>query len=90
MNNNIIDTIYGVEQFIKNQLFISDEKRKALNYGIGDYNNAVMRGNNTQYGKTYFVPLSTFFNISHMPLLYPKDDIQIRIYMENFSNVLAS
>ena len=32
MNNNIIDTIYGVEQFIKNQLFISDEKRKALNF----------------------------------------------------------
>ena len=25
-----------------------------------------------------------------MPLLYPKDDIQIRIYMENFSTVLAT
>jgi hypothetical protein len=25
-----------------------------------------------------------------MPLLYHKDDIQIRIYMENFSNVLAT
>ena len=90
MNNNIIDTIYPTEQFIKNQLFVSDEKRKALNYHVGDYNNAKLRSSLTVTGNVYYVPLSTFFNISHMPLLYPKDDIQIRLYMQPFNNVITT
>ena len=90
LNNNIIDTIYPTEQFIKNQLFVSDEKRKALNFMIGDYNNVSVRSALTVSGNSYFVPLSTFFNITHMPMLYPKDDLQIRLYMEQFSNVVTT
>jgi len=90
MNNNIIDTLYGGEQFLKNQLFISDEKRKALNYASGVYNDKFDRYLKATRGFTYYVPLHTFFNISHMPLLYPKDDIQIRIYMNNYSDCLTT
>ena len=50
LNNNIIDTIYGTEQFIKNQLFISDEKRKSLNHLAGVYNDAYNRCSKTVNG----------------------------------------
>lgn len=90
LNNNIIDTIYGIEQFIKNQLFISDEKRKPLNYLSGVYNDPYQRHLKTTNGTSWYVPLSTFFNISHMPMLYPKDDLQIRLYMSNFQDVLTT
>ena len=88
--NNIIDTIYETKQFIKNQLFISDEKRKPLNYLCGVYNDPFNRCSKTVNGASWYVPLSTFFNISHMPMLYPKDDLQIRLYMSNFQDVLTT
>ena len=90
LNNQIIDTIYSTEQFVKSQLFITDEKRKALNYSIGDYLNLVQRNNSFTAGKTYYVPLHTFFNVSNMPMLYPKDDLQIRLYSNTLSNVIYS
>ena len=40
INNNILDTIYPEEQWLRNQLFEYDEKRKYINQLCGDYYNA--------------------------------------------------
>ena len=40
-NNNIIDTIYPISNFLKHQMFTSDEERKKINQGAGEYSNSV-------------------------------------------------
>jgi hypothetical protein len=87
-NNNIIDTIYPISNFLKHQMFTSDEERKKLNHGAGDYLNSV----NTYYktwhndSEYWYLPLWTYFKLNHIPLLNPKDDIQIRLYMADLKN----
>jgi hypothetical protein len=87
-NNNIIDTIYPISNFLKHQMFTSDEERKKLNHGAGDYLNSVNSYYKTWHNDSeyWYLPLWTYFKLNHIPLLYPKDDIQIRLYMDDLKN----
>ena len=38
----------------------------------------------------YYVPLWSFFKQTHMPLLYAKDDIQLRIFMDSATGTPVS
>jgi len=89
-NNNIIDTIYPVANFLHHQMFVADEQRKLLNYGAGNYLDSVNCYYKTFYGDYWYLPLWSYFKTSHMPMLYPKDDLQIRLYMDNLSNLVIT
>ena len=86
VNGQTIDTIYGNQQFLQHQLFNFDEKRKFNNVTAGDYTSVAQRRALASASNDYYVPLWSFFKQTHMPLLYAKDDIQLRIFMDSASN----
>jgi len=86
MNNNVIDTIYGNQQFLLHQLFNFDEKRKFLNITAGDYSSVAQRTALASSANDYYLPLWSFFKQTHLTAISPKDDIQIRVYMDTASN----
>jgi hypothetical protein len=87
-NNNIIDTIYPIANFLQHQCFVTDEQRKKFNQGAGIYNESTLCYNKLYYKESFYLPLWTYFKNSHMPMLYPKDDLQIRLYLDNLSNLV--
>lgn len=90
VNGQTIDTIYGNQQFLQHQLFNFDEKRKFNNITAGDYSSVAQRKALASASNDYYVPLWSFFKQTHMPLLYQKDDIQLRIFMDSASNNIVT
>ena len=86
INNNIIDTVYPSQQFIMNQLFNRDEQRRLVNNGCGAYDSIVQRNALAVATSNYYVDLWNFFQQAHLPALLPKDDIQLRMYMDTAAN----
>ena len=56
-NNNVIDTVYGTQQFISNQLFNFDEQRNLINQGCGVYQNTTQRATLAATSNTYYVDI---------------------------------
>jgi hypothetical protein len=101
-NSQIIDTIYPQSNFLLHQCFLSNEDRQLANDGAGDYadfTKLFMKTNTSIQTESYFtstsnqgeywyLPLWSYFHSSHIPMLYPKDDLQIRLYMDTLANCL--
>jgi len=85
-NNQIIDTVYPQSNFLQHQLFLIDEERKKVNDGAGDYMSPYKCHLKTKNQEYWYVPLWTYFKTGQIPCLYPKDDVQIRIYMDTLAN----
>ena len=86
INNQVIDTIYPHQQFLLNNLFNFDEQRALINKASGDYKTITTRQTLASTTSDYFVNLWTLFNQTHLSLLYPKDDVQLRVYMDTLAN----
>ena len=86
INNQVIDTIYPHQQFLLNNLFNFDEDRALINKAAGDYKTISTRQTLASATSDYFVNLWTLFNQTHLSLLYPKDDVQLRVYMDTLAN----
>lgn len=87
INNVVIDTIYPLQQFLTHQLFNKDEVRKTINNQMGSYLSIPQRSYLASTTSNYCVEFHTFFDTCHFNPLTPKDDIQIRVYMETLNNV---
>ena len=90
INNVVIDTVYGNQQFLLNQMFNEDIKRQYINDGIGNYASVSQRQTLASTANDYYIPLWTFFRQTHMPYLYPKDDVQLRIYFDTAANNMVA
>ena len=89
INNNVIDTIYPDHQFILSNLYSSDEDRLLNNYSSGSYLSNTSRYTLTNSGGSWYVSLKTLFNQTHMAILSQSHEVQIRITMQNLSNLLT-
>ena len=90
INNQVIDTIYPHQQFLLNNLFNNDEKRALINKASGDYADRIKRQALASTISDYYVNLWTLFNQTHISLLYPKDDVQLRVYMNRLEDCAVS
>ena len=90
INNVVIDTVYGFQQFLLNQMFNEDLKREYINNGMGDYRSVAERQVLASETNDYYIPLWSFFRQTHMPFIYPKDDVQLRIYFDTAANNMVS
>ena len=88
-NNQVIDTIYPDSQFLLNNLFHFDEDRSYINNAAGNYASVTQRALLATTASNYYIDLWTYFNQAHPDLLYPKDDIQLRVYLDSFLNNFA-
>lgn len=87
--NNVIDTIYPLAQFVHQQLFQRDDERKIKNVAMGDYANIVQRAGLFATGGKFIVPLWTFFNQGHIPMVIHNQDLQLRLYLDSLQNVFS-
>ena len=90
INNVVIDTVYGNQQFLLNQMFNEDLKRAYINNGIGNYASVSQRQTLASTANDYYIPLWSFFRQTHMPFIHPKDDVQLRIYFDTAANNMVS
>ena len=88
-NNQVIDTIYPDAQFLLNNLFHYEEDRAYINSAAGHYASVVQRVALAATTSNYYIDLWTYFNQAHPDLLYPKDDVQLRVYLDTFQNNFA-
>ena len=85
-NNNIIDTIYPEEQWLRNQLFEYDEKRRYVNKLCGDYSDASQRNALATVQSDYYIPLWSFFKQTHLSLITNSHEVQLRCYWNSAIN----
>lgn len=86
INNNIIDTVYPEEQWLRNQLFEYDEKRKYINLLCGDYSNIAQRNALATTQSEYYIPLWSIFKQTHLTLLNSTHEVQLRCYWNTAVN----
>ena len=86
INNNIIDTIYPEEQWLRNQLFEFDEKRKYINLLCGDYANIAQRNALATAQSDYYIPLWSLFKQTHLTLINTNHEVQFRCYWNTSAN----
>ena len=86
INNNIIDTIYPEEQWLRQQLFEFDEKRKYNNLMCGDYSNPSQRALLASAQNDYYIPLWSFFKQTHLTLINTSHEVQLRCYWNSAAN----
>ena len=86
INNNIIDTIYPEEQWLRNQLFEYDEKRKYINQLCGDYADIAQRNALATTQSEYYIPLWSLFKQTHLFLITNSHEIQLRCYWNTAQN----
>ena len=88
-HNQILDTIYPHSNFLQHQLFITDEERVKVNEGAGNYQSIRKCHLKTiDREEFWYVPLWSYFRAGRIPCLYPKDDLQIRLYMDTLDNCI--
>ena len=62
-----------------------EERALTINKAAGDYQPTTTRASLASAISDYYVNLWTLFNQTHLSLLYPKDDLELRVYFKYFS-----
>ena len=87
VNNQIIDTLYGLDMFIKNQLFKNDNQRLAVNNAGGNYASVAQRQSKSIVQSEWILDLHSFVNESAYSVLTNSNEIQLRVFMKNLADV---
>jgi hypothetical protein len=90
MNNVTIDTLYPIQEFISQQFLFSDEDRVLINNMQGSYASTTQRNSLATATSNYYIKLRSLFNECHLPLLSDSHNLQIRVYMEQLSNIVMT
>ena len=90
-SGNVIDTIYGNQQFLINQLLEWDEDRLAMNNAAGNYSSTAQRTllSSQTTTNTFYVNLKSYFDQAKMSLLTQSHEIQLRVYMAPLADVFT-
>jgi hypothetical protein len=86
INSQVIDTYYPTQQFVHQQLFNDEPTRRFINNSMGAYDSIAQRYYLSSRYSNYNVELVDLFKHAHLPLLHPKDDVQLRVYMDTLQN----
>lgn len=88
-NGTVMDTIYPGQQHIMQQIMEFDEDRLAINNAAGNYASTAQRtalsSQTTQ--NVFYANLRNYFDQTKVALLTDAHSIQLRVYMDNLSNV---
>ena len=89
-NNNVIDTLYPNDQFLRNQIYCYDEDRIYKNIGAGLYNSTAQRIAMVGSANSYYLPLECYFKQGNaIPILDNAHNVQFRIYTDTLANITA-
>lgn len=85
---NIIQTLWGEQIFLTNNLFNNDFQRLKINNASGSYASYQQRYNKSSTTSDYFVHLPTFLDTIHLPLLHQNSEIQLRVFLRPFAEII--
>ena len=88
MNNVTVDTLYPIQEFISQQFLFSDEDRELINNMQGTYASQAQRNTLATATSNYYIKLRSLFNECHLPNLSDSHNLQIRVYMDQLSNIV--
>jgi hypothetical protein len=89
VNSQVVDTLYGAQQFLLNQFRHPDFDRIYLNNMAGCYSAGAQRNTlATSSSPSFYVNLETFVDQIKYLLLTDAHNIQIRVYMDSLANVV--
>jgi hypothetical protein len=90
-NGNVIDTVYGNQQFLLNQLTEWDEDRLAVNNAAGNYASVAQRTllSSSITNNVVYANLKTYFDQTKLAILTDQHAIQLRVYMDTFTNAFT-
>lgn len=86
VGSNCIDSIYPLQQFVNSQIFNDDCDRWFISNGCGAYNSASQRATMASTSNSYFIPIRSFFNQSHMSLINNNHNVSLRIFNDTLTN----
>ena len=89
-NNVTVDTLYGLQQHITNQLFFYDEDRIFRNNLAGNYASVAQRTTLAGSASTLYLNLKTYFDQCNIPILSDNHSIQLRCYLDTLPNLYAT
>ena len=88
INGQIIDTLYGQDLFIKNQLFYEDAERIMINSAGGSYQSVAQRQYKSKQSQgEYILNMHSWVNEHPFSVLTPAQEIQLRVFMNPLSQV---
>ena len=87
-NNVILDTLYGNQQFLLNQMLFDDQDRLSTNNAAGNYASVTQRTGmvSTTSGNVFYINLQAYFDQIKVHLLTDAHAIQLRVYVANFAD----
>ena len=89
-NNVTVDTLYGLQQHISNQLLFFDEDRIFRNNLAGNYASVAQRTTNAAAASTVYINLKSYFDQCNIPILTDNHSVQFRIYLDTLTNLYAT
>ena len=89
INSVCIDTYYPLQQFIATQFGFFDEDRCLINNLAGSYASVLQRYTLGATTSNYYFKLRSVFGEIHMPLLNESHQVQLRVYVDTLSNLVA-
>jgi hypothetical protein len=88
MNGQIVDIYLPEMQFIITQFYQNNDQRMLENASSGVYTSTSSRATMASTRNYYYVNLKTLFNQAHIPLLTTNHYSQLKIYLNNTSNII--
>jgi hypothetical protein len=81
---------YGLEEWIKSQLYNTDEKRAQINQGAGNYQSMSQLKTLSDTSQPWVIPLKSFFTQSRFATLTQNHEIQLRITLKPLTSCINS
>ena len=90
VNNIVIDSLYSNFQHIIQNTLNYDHDRAHINQAWGAYDQVTKRNSLASGSNTYFVNLQCFVDQIKFPIFNSSHTLQLRIYMNNLSDILTT
>ena len=89
-SGNIIQTIFPDANFIRKNLFSTEDDRLVLNYASGEYSSPASRFAMAATTSDYYLPLKSLFNETYLPILADNHAIEFQIFLAPLANVVTT
>jgi hypothetical protein len=83
-----VSVTYGLEEWIKAQLYNTDEKRAQINQGAGNYQSLSQLKTLSDTSSAWVIPLKSFFTQSRFATLTQNHEIQMRITLKALTSCI--
>ena len=87
--SDVIDTYFGNQQFVLNQMLEYDEDRLSINNAAGNYASTAQRTllSSQTSNNTLYCNLRTYFDQAKIASLTDCHNVQLRVYMDTLPNI---